>query len=530
MRLRDEEGYTGSYSTVQRYARRRREEMARERDRRDAEGFLTLRWLPGEVQVDFGEADFRVRGVVARDKYLTITFPHSNVGLTQVFWSETAECACKGLRNVFEFVGGVPRRAVFDNAAEVGGRVGGDVRTSELFRRLTAHHGLDHAFANLCSGNEKGNVENKVGCHRRNLFVPVPSFHDARAFNRRLLEDCLDLSEGKRHYRLGTPESELFGEDREALSPLPPAAFSCARWETRRCNKQGTITVGGVHRYSAGPAYARREVAVALGAFDVAVCDCETGEVVAAYEREWGEAPTDSSDPTLQLRLLCMRPAGWRDPGVRASLPAELVAFLDSEAPSGLAADLRVLRDESTERGWGAAVEGMSPSRPPGPHRETSASSTTRRSTWASTTGRRGCSREVAAMRRRARSVRPRRRPSAAPRGPTSYPATRSAPSSPPRRRARWPRARRCPGRRSRTATGRSGRGCSGWRGSPFPSRSRASAGPTSRSPTAGAAARYSRRRSRATRRTWSSTARRGAARPAWPPPSGSPRPRRATP
>lgn len=254
----------------------------------------------------------------------------------------------------------MPRRAVFDNATEVGGRVGGEVRTSELFRRFAAHYGLDYTFTNPYSGNEKGNVENKVGCHRRNLFVPVPSFHDVRAFNRRLLEDCLDLSEGKRHYRLGTPESELFGEDRESLSPLPPAAFSCARWETRRCNKQGTITVGGVHRYSAGPAYSRREVAVALGAFDVAVCDCETGEVVAAYEREWGEAPTDSSDPTPRLRLLCLRPAGWRDSSVRASLPAELVAFLDSEAPAGLAADLRVLRDESAERGWGAAVEGMS--------------------------------------------------------------------------------------------------------------------------------------------------------------------------
>lgn len=222
------------------------------------------------------------------------------------------------------------------------------MRTSGLFRRFAAHHGLDHAFTNPCSGNEKGNVENKVGCHRRNLFVPAPSFHDARAFNRRLLEDCLDLSEGKRHYRLGTPESELFGEDREALSPLPPAAFSCARWETGRCNRRGTVTVGGSHRCSAGPACARREVAVALRAFDVAVCDCEAVEVVAAYEREWGEAPTDSPGPTLQLRLLYMRPAGWRDSSVRASLPA------------GLAADLRVLRDESAGRGWGAAVEGMS--------------------------------------------------------------------------------------------------------------------------------------------------------------------------
>lgn len=332
VRLRDEEGHTGGHSTAQRYVRRRREEMARERDRRDAEGFLTLRWLPGEVQVDFGEADFRVRGVVTGGKCLTVTFPHSNVGLTQVLWGETAECVCQGLRDAFEFVGGVPRRAVFDNATEVGRRVGGEARASELFRRLAAHYGLDHTFTNPYSGNEEGNVENKAGCHRRNPFVPVPSFHDARAFNRRPLEDCLDPSEGKRRYRLGTPESEPFREDREALSPLPPAAFSCARRGTRRCSKQGTITVGGAHRHSAGP----------------------------AYEREWGEAPTDSPDPTLRLGLPCMRPAGWRDSSVRTSLPAELVALLDPEAPADLAADLRVPRDESAGRGWGAAVEGMS--------------------------------------------------------------------------------------------------------------------------------------------------------------------------
>ena len=91
-RLRNEHGYEGSYSTVQRYVKERREEMAAERDARGLAGFLALEWLPGECQVDFGEADFRVRGVVTRGKYLTVSFPHSNVGLTQVFWGETAEC------------------------------------------------------------------------------------------------------------------------------------------------------------------------------------------------------------------------------------------------------------------------------------------------------------------------------------------------------------------------------------------------------------------------------------------------------
>ena len=358
-RLREEHGYGGSYSTVQRYVKKRREEMAEERGRRDAQGYLELSWLAGECQVDFGEADFRVRGVVTRGKYLTVTFPHSSVGLTQVFWGETSECVCQGLGNVFEFVGGVPPRAVFDNATEVGRRFGSEIGVSELFRRFAAHYGLGYSFASPYSGNGRGNVENKVGTHRRNPFVPIPAFSDVEAFNGRLLEACMALSEGKIHYRLGRTESELFAEDREALSPLPPAGFSCVRWETRKCSRQGTFTVGGIHRYSARPAYAGSEVAVALGAFRVTIRDCGTGEAVAAYEREWGRAPTDSSDPVPQLKLLCMRPNGWRDSSVRLSLPDELVSFLDGEPRGRLRADLRVLRDESSERGWKAAVEGM---------------------------------------------------------------------------------------------------------------------------------------------------------------------------
>ncbi len=49
MRLRDEQGCTDGHPTMQRHVKRRRKEMTREHDRRDAEGFPTLRWLPGEA-------------------------------------------------------------------------------------------------------------------------------------------------------------------------------------------------------------------------------------------------------------------------------------------------------------------------------------------------------------------------------------------------------------------------------------------------------------------------------------------------
>lgn len=37
-----------------------------------------------------------------------MSFSHSNAGLTQVLWGETAECVCEGLADVFEFIGDLP--------------------------------------------------------------------------------------------------------------------------------------------------------------------------------------------------------------------------------------------------------------------------------------------------------------------------------------------------------------------------------------------------------------------------------------
>ncbi|WP_158098403.1 IS21 family transposase [Collinsella sp. An307] len=308
-RLVEERGFEGSYSTVRRYVKCRRTELAAGLDSREAQGFLLLDWLPGECQVDFGQADFRVRGVLIRGHFLVVMFPHSNVGLAQVFWGGAAECVCQGLGDVFEFLGGVPLRAVFDSATEVGRRISAQVVTSELFRRFAAHYGLDYSFAKPCFGNEKGSVENKVGALRRNLFVLIPQFFDARGYNKSLLEACLKASDGKPHYRKGATEPELFEDDRAALSPLPASPFACVTWLTRKCDKQGGFRAGGNHPYSAGPEMASREVAVAMGAFDVAVVGLG-GEVVTEYPREWGDAPTDSADPALQLRLLCARPGG----------------------------------------------------------------------------------------------------------------------------------------------------------------------------------------------------------------------------
>ena len=73
-RLVSEKGYEGSYSPVQRYVKRWREEH-----RLPVGRYLELKWHPGEAQVDFGMA----QAVVGGDRVDVIAWssrsPYSNM-------------------------------------------------------------------------------------------------------------------------------------------------------------------------------------------------------------------------------------------------------------------------------------------------------------------------------------------------------------------------------------------------------------------------------------------------------------------
>lgn len=225
-RLVAEEGAKVSDSTVRHYVRRLKKELGIGKER-----FLDLVWAPGEAQADFGEADFYVMGVRRRLSYFVLAFPFSNVGLAQVFPGENAECVCQALKDIFEFIGGVPARVVFDNAAGVGRRIGDSVRTTELFSAFAAHYGFAFSFCNPNAGHEKGSVENKVGFVRRNLFVPVPSFDTGRRFNKSLLDRCMALSE-KDHWARARRSAPCSSRTRWPSSAFPgnPSMWCATRF------------------------------------------------------------------------------------------------------------------------------------------------------------------------------------------------------------------------------------------------------------------------------------------------------------
>ena len=352
-RLRDEYGAGVSLSTVTRTVARLKREFMAEREM----GFLDLSWHPGECQADFGQVDVRYRGVVTRMRHFVLDFPYSNIGPSQLMPGENAECTCQALRNLFEWLGGVPERIVYDNAAGVGRKWFDGIRLTRLFQAFQAHYGFEYTFCNPYSGHEKGAVEARVGAVRRRLFVPVPGVWNLDSFNLRLPGRCLELGD-KDHYRKGESQTGLFDEDRKALLPLPAKPFDVVTWTRMKADKYGNITVQGSHRYAAGPEHAGHEMIVGLRALEVEILDAE-GKRVITHPRSYGDKPTDSGDPSSQLGLLCDRPAAWRNSRVRDAMPDPLREWIDAQDEATRRDSLRALLHADGESGWRAAVAGM---------------------------------------------------------------------------------------------------------------------------------------------------------------------------
>ena len=352
-RLRDEYGAEVSLSTVTRKVAQLRREFAAEREA----GYLDLVWHPGEAQADFGEVDVRFRGEVSRMRHFVLDFPYSNVGPSQLMPGENAECACQALRDIFEWLGGVPPRIVFDNAAGVGRRMFERVRLTRLFQSFQAHYGFEYVFCNAYAGHEKGGVESRVA----RCAASCSCRCRACGACRRSTPGCLNGAS-----RWATRTTTAREVARRTCSPRTAKhcwrcrrhASTWSRGNAWKADKYGIVTVEGRHRYAAGPEHAGRELIVGLRAFEVELLDA-SGARITTHPRAYGDNPTSSDDPSLQIGLLCNRPGAWPNSQVREALPDPLREWLDGQERAVLAEGLRTLRQAERESGWANAVAAM---------------------------------------------------------------------------------------------------------------------------------------------------------------------------
>ena len=184
---------------------------------------------------------------------------------------ETKETLCETLQGMFEYIGGVPPRILFDNmsSAVVHIEEHGKRTITELFMRFTMHHRFQADFCNPDSPQEKGNVENKVGYLRRNYLLPPPKIEDLASFNRDLLDKCMtDLN--RDHYRIKEPISELFKAEENFFVPLPKERFRTFTLETAKTDDYSFIRYDN-NFYSTKSEYTKCEMWLEVGANEIRI-------------------------------------------------------------------------------------------------------------------------------------------------------------------------------------------------------------------------------------------------------------------
>ena len=255
-RLQKENGYQGSYATVKQYVNRKKEQMRKYR-----ESFLPLAHPPGHAQTDFGKFKYYDALEQPRSGYaLIVTFPNSNTGWVQVFPSENQECLLTGLKRIFYHIGGVPIRVRCDNMTTAVAQIleGTERVITDGFYRFMLHHRFEADFCTPGKGNEKGNVENKVGYTRRNMLVPVPVITGFDDFNEELLRRC-DEDHEREHYERGALIRELWDEEKAHLLTLPEYEYEAFRYESLSVSKSGFITADTV-KYGLSPELSGKKV------------------------------------------------------------------------------------------------------------------------------------------------------------------------------------------------------------------------------------------------------------------------------
>ena len=320
-----EESFDCSYRTVAGYVAVKKKELFGKKT-----GVLPLEHIPGESQADFGDCQFYENERLYDGKYLNLSFPSSNKGYVQVFKGENSQCLLEGLKTIFEHIGGVPGRLWFDNASTVVTKVlkDGQRNLTNDFLRFAEHYRFEANFCNVNAGYEKGNIEAKVGYHRRNMLVPVPRFTSLKDFNKDLLLEC--EKDGQReHYRKEATHEELYAADKTALLKLPQEPFEVCKYVTVRTNGYARFYLhNGLHEYSVSPRYKDSHVLVKITAFEVIPLD-ESHRQIVVHERSYGDFKQQSMKWLPYLTQLSRCPGALKYTGIYQMLPQSMQQYLE---------------------------------------------------------------------------------------------------------------------------------------------------------------------------------------------------------
>jgi transposase len=316
-RLVAEEGADVGESTVRAFVAEVRAELALEH-RSVADVMVVQEHAPAaEAEVDFGEFDATIGGVVVRVWLFVLRLSHSGRAFAYAYGHQAQEAFFDGHVRAFAWLDGVPGRVRYDNLKPAVTRVlrGRDRVENERFTALRSHYGYDAFFCapGERGAHEKGGVEGEVGRFRRTHLVPVPDVVSLDDLNAHIAaaceaDDCRVVA-GRRE-----TVGAAFAREQPQLTALPGDPFDAAALLSAAADAKARICVRQAW-YSVPASLARRRVTVKLHAEHLEVFAPGSDAIVAVHARSLHKH-TETLELDHYLEILARKPGAL--PGATA--------------------------------------------------------------------------------------------------------------------------------------------------------------------------------------------------------------------
>ena len=210
-------GYDGGYSMLKSYVSPRRR-------RRQPEATVRFETAPGEqAQVDWGSLAYLDEGGKKHRIWVFVmTMGWSRACYVELVRRADTAAFIQCHVNAFEYLGGVPRRCLYDNAKVV--TLGRDEEKQPIWNQRMLDFAMRVGFeVRLCQpyrAQTKGKVESGVKYVRRNMW-PSMRFTDDADLNRQGLEWCGSVANRRIHGTTHRVPWEMLAEERPGLGQVP---------------------------------------------------------------------------------------------------------------------------------------------------------------------------------------------------------------------------------------------------------------------------------------------------------------------
>lgn len=319
------EGFTGSYSCVNRFIHQHRAQAAKITGK---SAFVPLKFQLGEAfQFDWSEELLVIGGI-----HRKLLVAHTKLCASRAFWltaypTQSHEMLFDAHTRAFTALGGVARRGIYDNMKTAVDKVtkGKGRIVNARFFAMTSHYLFDPDFCNVAAGWEKGIVEKNVQDSRRRVWMDARAerFGSFAQLNAWLSVRCKALWRECRH-----PEypdltvADVLEHEQAQLMPMP-SAFDGYVELIARVSSTCLVTVHR-NRYSVPCHLANHLVSIHL--YPEQLCVYADHERVTTHARVFGRDQT-CYDWQHYILIAERKPGVLRNGAPFAGMPAPFIAL-----------------------------------------------------------------------------------------------------------------------------------------------------------------------------------------------------------